>query len=276
MTTADKPGGISGDEGVFQHYPLDARPILTAVLERMNEALEACEPLPRKLTEAFVDWNIVSLKATLSGFDLVFDSFYPEAPITVSWFETIEDFNGNVVGCFDRDDWPYPLRDWITHEEVGAFNAHLSRRLRAIEGAFLDAALAGKEAIYARIGSPVERGVTRIPPDVWANFSVVDWKTGGAVVPETPHVIYGACAVAVAPGLETGSKGHDQALALLTRENESRVSGGMPPLTIQETVEWAAREGLTREVARALRDQLPNHLKLSVGQKKRDLKARPD
>lgn len=270
---------MSGEEGVFQHFPLNARPMRQAVLERMNEALAAHDPLPEYLLAAIPGWGFKSISATLDGFDLVLEPpFFPLSEV-VSWRVPWEDDNG-YHHSFSRDDWPADLRDLITHEEVEIFNRYFNRSLRSIEGAFLDAALAGKEAIYARIGSPVERSVTRIPPDVWANFSVADWKTGRARVPHTDHVIYGACAVAVSvPGAvpgATGSMAHDQALALLVRENESRVSGGMPPLTIQETESWAAMEGLTREVARALRDRLPNHLKLAVGQKKRDLKPRPE
>lgn len=268
---------MSGDEGVFQHFPLNARPMRQAVLERMNEALEAHEPVPDYLMAALPGWECKSISATLEGLNLALEEREFEGfQETLSWCAPWEDERGNIRH-FDWEEWPVRLRDVVTHDEAECFHRYLGRRWREIEDAFLDAALAGKEAIYARIGSPVERSVTRIPPDVWANFSVVDWKTGRAQVPYTDHVIYGACAVAVAlPGAGTGSMAHDQALALLIRENESRVSGGMPPLTIQETERWAATEGLTREMARALRDRLPNHLKLAVGQKKRDLKVRPE
>lgn len=249
---------------VFQHFPLSARPIRQAVLDRLTEALEPFKNLPHQFQNVGAGWEYHSMRPTLDGLDLAFTGFLPGLVETLHWTPVVEGYNGDL-NPFDRDDWPSEIE--ITHDEVGMFNRKLSAIWSQIEGAFLDAALEGREAIYARIGSPVERSVTRIPPDVWANFQVVEWKTGRAQVTGTGHVVYGACSVALTPGADERHSSPEQALALLIRENEDRVSSGLPLLDIAETEAWAKREGYTREIARALRKQLPDSLKLARGQK---------
>lgn len=260
---------VDGDLDAFQHFPLSARPIRQAVIEARNEALEPFKAVPDRLNHVGNGWEFHSIKPSLMGFDVSFEGFMPGFFATLNWLPAVEDYQGNLYD-FDHEHWPSDIA--VTHEEVGAWNRYLLRLWNAIEGAFLDAALDGREAIYARIGSPVERSVTRIPPDVWANFSVVDWKTGRAVVNGTDHVIYGACSVSVSRTDGGRSSTPEQALALLIRENEDRVGKGFAPLSIRETEAWARREGYTRDDARALRQQLPDALKLRRGQKIADIK----
>lgn len=264
----------AGLDDAFQHFPASARSLRTAVLQRRNEVLEDSWKLWERLKIVGEGWEFLSIKATLSGFDLKFvdeSKFFPELQ-TVSWVPFFEDDNWNRH-YFGREHWPEEMR--VTEDEVQSFNRLLEPQWREVEDAFLDAALEGREVIYAREGSPVERRVTRIPPDVWANFEVVDWKTGRARVPHSEHLLYGVCSVAVGAGKGDGPASFEQALALLTLENEKRISSSMPPLTIADTEAWAHRNGYSREVARALRNQLPERLKLRPGEKKKDRRSGP-
>lgn len=258
------------DSDVFQHFPLSARPIRQAVIEARAEALTPFKQLPARLHHVGAGWEFHSMTPSLDGLDLYFEGPFPGVGETLRWTPYVEGERGEGYP-FDREHWPSEIE--VAYDEVWTFNRHLKTIWNIVESAFLDAALEGREAIYARIGSPVERSVTRIPPDVWANFCVVDWKTGRAVVSGTNHVIYGACSVSVSRTTDARSSTPEQALALLTRENEDRVVGGLSPLNIAETEEWAKREGYTREDARALRKQLPDSLKLARGQKAADLKG---
>jgi hypothetical protein len=251
----------------FQNFPLAARPIHTAVLQRRNEAMAPFKAMPEHLKFIGSGWEFHSISASLTGLDVHFEEGFLGGSSTVHWDPALEDHNGRWVP-FDYHQWPSEIE--VTSDEADQYNRKLSTIWRSIEGAFLDSALAGREAIYARIGSPVERSVTRIPADVWANFEVVNWKTGKAVVRETKDVLYGTCSVALSGSDPSIPSSNEQALALLIRENENRVASELPPLTIPETEAWARSEGLSREVARALREKLPESLKLKPGQKKGD------
>lgn len=61
----------------------------------------------------------------------------------------------------------------------------------------------------------------------------------------------------------------DQDLLDLGRANDEQISKGGGPLTSQETFEWAAKRGLSRDSARTLRAKLPAELKRTSGDRRR-------
>lgn len=92
------------------------------------------------------------------------------------WHEAVGTYN--FADGFSYDSWLKEVPPEDFREEASAV---LTQFVNKVERAFRRQHYSGRCIIWARIGSPLERAFTSIPPDTFAHFAITDWERGSAV-----------------------------------------------------------------------------------------------